>query len=491
MDDDTPQANLAFGVEDIDVGQVLAGLGLVEGLEASTGSMGVKLSLKGTSLKQAVQESSMFFAIKDARWKIESPTSDNFLEVHDLNGDIVVEQGNAMTMTLAGLVDTHPVKFVITGAPLADYVVGPETVPLTIDAEFADSFLSFTGELSLPVTNQALKLGLTFKTERLDNLNDLLRLDLPQLGPVAFTTQFNVVGKKFNLPQVDLQVGESKLEGAMSLDNSLEVPKIEIEVVSELFRIDDFDSIIKQSAEKKEDVEKIVKEEGEDEDKSANKVVDGQDEAGNRDLLSPAVLGQINADIVVKAKKVTSGEDDLGSGMLAISLKDRLFSVTPLHLDIPGGSVDVELDYLPTENDITVNLKANIEEFDIGIMARRAKPETDMGGLLKLDAVLHSKAPDSSAIMANAKGHFDFALVPQNFSAGIIDMWAVNLLSSIMTEVAEEEQSEINCVVVRFGIEDGLMAEKAIYMDTSNMRVDGKAEILAMPVFMQSKHLFL
>ncbi len=60
------------------------------------------------------------------------------------------------------------------------------------------------------------------------------------------------------MPQVDLQVGESKLEGAMSLDNSLEIPKIEIEVVSELFRIDDFDSIIKKSAEKKGDTENVV-----------------------------------------------------------------------------------------------------------------------------------------------------------------------------------------------------------------------------------------
>ena len=46
-----------------------------------------------------------------------------------------------------------------------------------------------------------------------------------------------------------------------------------------------------------------------------------------------------------------------------------------------------------------------------------------------------------------------------------------------MTEVSKEEQSEINCAVVRFGIENGLMEEKAIYMDTSNMRIAGKADV--------------
>ena len=154
-----------------------------------------------------------------------------------------------------------------------------------------------------------------------------------------------------------------------------------------------------------------------------------------------------------------------------------VLALAPLRMDVPGGIVQVELDYLPTEENITVNLNADIDKFDIGVLVRRIKPEANMGGMIYLNTSLHSTASDFSTIMENAEGHFDFGLVPQNFSAGVIDMWAVNLISSIMTEVSEEEQSEVNCVVVRFGIEDGLMEEKAIYMDTSNMRVAGKAKI--------------
>ena len=53
----------------------------------------------------------------------------------------------------------------------------------------------------------------------------------------------------------------------------------------------------------------------------------------------------------------------------------------------------------------------------------------------------------------------------------------MNLISAIMTEVSEEEKSEINCFIVRLGVDEGIMAEKAIYMDTSNMRIGGKADI--------------
>ncbi len=477
MRDNEPAANLEFEIMDIDVGDILSRLGLVEGLKASTGSMGIKLALKGNSLDKIVRNSSMSFSLRDGQWRIASPTSEAFLDVEKLTGDILVEQGNEVTMKLAGMVDSFPVKFVITGAPLVEYVSVPETIPLTIDVEFANSYLSFGGELTLPVTKRNLNFFLKFKTDKLDNLNEVLRLDLPPIGPVDLSTRFKLQDSLYELSSLDLQVGESRLSGKMSLDSSVEKPEIHVELISELLRIDDFDAMIKSSDENSQTTEVVEPEDARNVDETVVEETDKQSENDQRDLLSKEVLSSFNAELLVKAKKVTSGDDDLGSAEMKVTLKDGLLALAPLRIDVPGGIVQVELDYLPAERDITFNLNANIDTFDIGVLVRRAKPEADMGGMIYLDADLHSTAPDFSTVMENATGHFDFGLVPQNFSAGIIDLWAVNLISSIMTEVSEEEQSEINCVVVRFGIENGLMEEKAIFMDTSNMRVAGKADI--------------
>lgn len=477
MRNNEPAANLGFKIEDIDVGIILSRLGLVEGLKASTGSMEIKLGLKGDSLDKIVRNSSMSFSLRDGQWRIASPTSEAFLDVEKITGDILVEQEKAVTIKLAGMVDKSPVKFVITGAPLVEYVSVPETVPLTIDVEFANSYISFGGELALPVTDRNLNLFLKFKTDKLDNLNEALRLDLPSIGPVAFSTRFALLDTRYELSKLDLQVGESRLEGKMSLDASEEKPEVNIELISELLHIDDFDAMKKTSDETSQITQTPTPDETDNADENIAEKTDKQGKNGERDLLSRDVLSSFNAELLVKAEKVTSGDDNLGSGEFKISLKDSLLALAPLRMDVPGGIVQVELDYLPTEENITVNLNADIDKFDIGVLVRRIKPEADMGGMIYLNTSLHSTASDFSTIMENAEGHFDFGLVPQNFSAGVIDMWAVNLISSIMTEVSEEEQSEVNCVVVRFGIEDGLMEEKAIYMDTSNMRVAGKAKI--------------
>ncbi len=353
--DNEPEANFEFMVKDIDIGVVLSRLGLVEGLRASTGSMGIKLSLRGDSLQKIVQQSNMAFSVNDGMWRIKSPTSDAYLDVTNLNGSIFVKEGNAITMKLAGQVGEFPVKFVITGAPLVNYVSALEKIPLTIDVEFADSYLSFGGELALPVTDRNLNLFLKFKTDRLDNLNEALRLDLPAIGPVQFATRFELLDSRYELSKLDLQVGESRLSGKMSLDSSVEKPVVNVELISELLRIDDFDAMTESSDENSQTTEVVEPEDAKNVDETVVEETDKQSENDERDLLSKEVLSSFNAELLVKAKKVTSGDDDLGSAELKVTLKDTLLALKPLRIDVPGGIVQVELDYLPTEENISVN----------------------------------------------------------------------------------------------------------------------------------------
>lgn len=471
-----PQANLGFRIDEIDVGAVLAHLGLVEDLQASTGSMDVHATIKGGNLNEIVQQSSMSFSVRDGKWRIQSPTSSGFFDVENLVGDIVVEAGNEITMTLAGMVGALPVNFVITGAPLVDYVMDQESIPLSIQAQFANSTIGFGGKLSLPISTRELDVFLNFKTDTLENFNDLLGVELPPVGPIDFSTKFQVVGSRYEMPTLDLRVGDSLLSGLAHFDPSQVKPEASIELVSERIQIDDFEGIMEVLPDTKED-QKAAPEEAEQVKEQVEEMAGDNKAPERKNLLSREVLSAFNANLFVKAEEVLSGADRLGAATLKMNVQDSLLTVDPLEVEVPGGGLQAKFDYLPGNEEVTFNLTTDIEEFDIGVLVRRKKPDSDMGGLLFLDAALHAQAPNLTTIMEHAEGHFDFGLVPENFSAGIIDLWAVNLISTIMTEVSEEEKSVINCFVVRLGVNEGIMAEKAIYMDTSNMRINGKADI--------------
>jgi len=470
-----PEINLAMGIRDVDVGAILSALGLVEGMQASLGDVGLEFTVKGDSLNEIMQQSSMLFAIKGGSWNVMVPTTEASFDIDNLNGKILVEKGNAITMKLDGTIDKTPVKLFITGAPLVEYVKDQKEIPLTIDAELLKSQISFASTVQLPITNRDMSLSLKVTSERIDNFNEMFRLDLPPIGPVSLVSKLDVTKQGYDLSTLNVKVGESRLDGSLKLNTSLKKPKLDVSLVSDTIQLDDFDtgkteeepeagSEVAKDIEKKEPAEKA---ESSAEEKTGTR----------RNLLSYEVLNALDADIKIEARDVDSGKDDLGSGLMNITLKDARLAVEPLNLNLPGGGIKVNVDYTPSPTDVVFNIDADIDEFDVGVLVRRRKPESDMGGRFFLKTSIKSQAPDLASIMENAEGNFDFGLVPKNFSAGIIDLWAVNLLATIMDKSTEKDESEINCVIVRTGMKEGLMEEKAIYLDTTNMYIVGKTKV--------------
>lgn len=101
-----------------------------------------------------------------------------------------------------------------------------------------------------------------------------------------------------------------------------------------------------------------------------------------------------------------------------------------------------------------------------------------MGGLVNLDIDLHSSAATFKELLENGNGYLDFSGNLENFSAGIIDLWAVNLVAAIVSN-AEKNPSELNCAIGRWSVTDGLLKPDAFFVDTSQMRicVDGEVNL--------------
>lgn len=130
----------------------------------------------------------------------------------------------------------------------------------------------------------------------------------------------------------------------------------------------------------------------------------------------------------------------------------------------------------PGQEAADATFRAVVHNFDIGIYVRRQKPESKMSGLVNLDVDLYSSASTVNQIFANGNGYFDFSGHLDNLGAGIIDLWAVNLIAAIVSST-EEEQSEVNCAVGRWKVEDGLLTPDVFFIDTSKIRICGKGQV--------------
>ena len=376
-----PEVHLALGARDIDVGAVLAALGLVEGMQVSLGDVGIDITVTGDSLKEILNKSSIIFVIKQGNWTVAVPNTDASFDINGLDGKISVEKGNNITLALGGAIEDVPVKLLITSAPLVDYVTNQEELPLSINAELLESKLSFDSNIKLPVSSANMSFALKISSERISRLNKLLKLDLPPLGPVSLESKLDITPQAYDLSALNLKVGQSSLDGSFKLDLSQAKPKLEISLVSELLQLDDFSA-------KRPKQSEGMQSEG-DEEKKAPKVenveVAGEpQESDSKSLLSYEALNAFDADINIAAKEVLSGEDKLGSAKVILTLNDARLEIKPITLKIPGGRFDASMEYTPSPTEVALKIRADIAEFDLGVLIRRLKPGSDMGGIYSL-----------------------------------------------------------------------------------------------------------
>jgi uncharacterized protein involved in outer membrane biogenesis len=335
---------------------------------------------------------------------------------------------------------------------------------MEIRTEIAKTRFDFAGRLDLVRAASSLNLKTAVSGDRLDSLNGLLKLDLPPLQSYHTAADLTLRRQRIDLTDLTIQVGDSRLQGTMSLEKNGPRLKSNLDFNSPMIQLDDFE--LGDWSPEAGDPEKTAG--GHDAAKS-----DAKGGERVRELLSPEVLEKIDARLMIKAKRVLSGSDELGSGSMTATVNGGRFSVDPLKLNIPGGTFVLAAVLKPDPRAPEASLRIVTKNFDFGIPVRRVNPKGDMGGHINLDVDLISKADSFDRLMANGRGHFDYSGRLENIKAGIIDLWAVNLIAAI---VSREDDSKINCVVGRWTMKEGVLTPEVFLIDTTRIRICGRGQ---------------
>jgi uncharacterized protein involved in outer membrane biogenesis len=465
-----PEFKFKIDSTKVNIGLMLAELNIAEGIDATVGSFGLDLNIKGSNLRTMLDQSEFAARMKNGNWTLRDPNTGASLEIRILECVVKASAGQPVIWSIDGRIKDEPVKIEIKGDRLAVLAGEKIQLPLNILAEAAGVKLELSSVVDLPIEQSELDFKMLLSGERLNSINSFLEVDLPPYGPYELGSRFQLKETGYYLSDLNVRVNQSHMTGKMSLETVARPPRLDIDLTTRTLRIDDFKvgdwSPLKVEAEAVE--EDTAKEMAAEKDVAAQQV---------QSLLSPEFMRSLDARFNLKVQEVLSGQDNLGSGHLVAGLEKGRFFVDPLLLNVPGGSVKLVFAFEPTETDAALEVSANIEQFDYGILARRVKPESDMGGWLSLDIDLKSRAKSLDTIMHHANGTIDLAIVPENFEANLFELWAVNLLTAVLPQLDSEATSKVNCAVFRFDIKDGEMKEDAIFADTTKMQVGGEAQV--------------
>ncbi|MCF6314038.1 MAG: AsmA family protein, partial [Verrucomicrobiales bacterium] len=300
----------------------------------------------------------------------------------------------------------------------------------------------------------------------LDRLDLIYEMDLPPTGKYSAEGVFKKRGKVYEFYQMKLALGSSKISGSSRYESKGGRASWEMDLNAKTLQLDDF--LFEQwSPTESKKVAVGVKEGG---ILSQVTVLPG--------MLSYDVLNRMDLKLQLQAGEVRSGIDKLGRGELSAELKGAQLQVESFKLAIPEGIIEGGLRFHPKANGtLDWQLRLSADAFELGVLARRAKPDSNYSAKADIEANLSA----SNVIFGNpqlkqASGKLRFSVCPRHVGAQALDIWATNLVFAMLPAIGNNS-SEINCVLGELRLEKGVIYPELLALDTTRLRVGAEGKI--------------
>ncbi|PSV14269.1 AsmA family protein [Photobacterium kishitanii] len=454
------QLNLA--VNKPNIGRILHQFDIVNNLGMSLDSAKLAVSLSGRTLLELMEQAKIDAQLNGGKLKLADSYTGKAFNIILNQGHFVTGPNTATHLTLDGRAANKPVAINLDSVSLKQANDGRKSIPVKLSANVGEISFKAQSQVVLPIDPKKLNLTFEATTPNLNRFDDFTGIKLPPYGPVKVAASLSMDKIGYHLRNMIINVGSSTLKGHGDFLPPLKGdgrnrPNVKLVLNAPFIQINDF---------KLKNWQAWLPE-----NQKSKQVI-----ASNHqpvDAISPQGLNLLNAVFKLNVGNVRSGKDWLGAGKLDWTLNNGLLTLKPLHIQLPGGDINIDGSVVAKGDKFAIKLNGLVKNFDYGIIARRIDPKTDMHGKISAKFNLSSIANTPESLMNNANGFIGFAAWPKAFQANLIDLWAVSLADAVLPTFTTKDNSVLNCVAGGFNIHNGNMKQRDLLLDTSRIQVHG------------------
>lgn len=466
-----PLAHLDLSTDDFKLPELLREFNISQAPDLSAEHVGLELSFKGKTLQEMLSRADYLAELRNGK-VILARESQIPLVVKLEQLDYVSSPEQPAALSADGTVNNLSLALEMTGDGV--FAKGSDKpVVISGHAKLADTRVEVDGQINRKQDQgESFHLNMVLSGNQMDSLNEVLSINMPPLGP--YQIKGSLASKNdysFGLYDMGVQVGESNLNGELIVsgpkDKETETPhkpNIQTRLNAQSIQLDDFQF---------GDWSPLVGHKPDPEQNEPNEPLKDQNDNRLYNILSADIAKKVNGSLDLQVQQVLSGVDNLGNGQLNARLEDGRYVMDGLQLALPGGTIDIAGALQPEHDKIDAELMMVIKRFDYGILARRTKPDSTLKGSLNLSLDLNSQAGNPMQLKENVNGQFRIGIVPEEYEAKTLDLWAINIITAALPALLKGNKSVVNCLAGNFTLEDGIIRPDVFVIDTSKIRVRG------------------
>jgi uncharacterized protein involved in outer membrane biogenesis len=357
-----------------------------------------------------------------------------------------------------GTINKDPFLLLATGGPLV-HVERNKPYPFHLDVRAGRTHILADGQLNKPFNLGDMDAGLTVNGP---NLRDLFPLTY------RLSTHLNRKQSRFELTRIHGSVGDSDLEGRLTVDKPGERRLVDADLTSRRLVFADLLAVIGGGPKAT-----VVK---------ASAAAPPPTPIGR--LLPDARLQTdrlrtMDATLKYRALAVVTAKWPLKRFALDLKLDDGVLTLNPIRFDFPqgrlAGSVRIDGRKAVPTSDIDLRLTdLAMQQF---IPAKAGGPAA-VEGMLEARAQLHGSGDTIHKAASTANGKVVFVVPHGKIRQAFAEMLGINLANGLYLLLSKDpRQTDLRCAVAQFDVKNGMMSVSNAVFDTGVVRATGKGTI--------------
>jgi uncharacterized protein involved in outer membrane biogenesis len=142
-----------------------------------------------------------------------------------------------------------------------------------------------------------------------------------------------------------------------------------------------------------------------------------------------------------------------------------------------GGRIDLTLLADASGKSPELHLTLAADDVDLGDLLSQSEVDVPLDGELYLVVDLKASGDSPRALASSLEGEFDLAIQRGRVRTSLLRLTTSNPVSWLFTESARKGYSDLNCLILRFDVQEGVAQSQTVLLDTPNSLVLGKGHI--------------
>ncbi len=371
-----------------------------------------------------------------------------------------------------GRLNRAPFTALVTGGPLLN--VSPDRpYPFEAHVRGGQSSLDAIGRVNKPFDLGRFGGQVTLAGPDLNELYRLTGLALPNTPPYRISGQLERVNTKWSLSRFTGRVGDSDINGDLSVETGRERPLLTADVRSRRLDFDDLSSILGGAPAR-----------GRGETASAEQKAVGATMAANQKLLPDSTLQvdrlrAMDAEVKYRAADVLAPGLPMQKASLDLSLKAGVLTMHPVAFTFSRGALvaDVRLDATKDTPVTTLDARlTNARVEDWITIKSDGKPAVD--GVIAARAKLVGSGNSVHRAAASSDGTVTVVIPRGHIRQAFAELLGVNASKGLILLLSKDNrETALRCGVADFKVTNGVMRAQRIVLDTGVVIASGTGSI--------------